>query len=240
MTHDSIDYSEVLPDFPRTRHLPWKPNATRDDLIASEKDCQILFDSPSVHVTEKVDGANIGIALIDGEPLIRNRNHILQKSHAARTAAKAQFNPIWNWFYENIKLFEQLNKYGPYSVYGEWLLARHSIVYDRLTSYFAAFDLWDQETHNWIDPQVSDRILQDSGFPRVPGIHVGPITSFAQLESMMTSKSEFSNTSIKEGIYIKLGDGTNLTHRFKMVRQNFISGEHWNKNKIVKNTMRKA
>lgn len=230
-----IDYSVVLPDFPRTKHLPWKPNAQRDDLIATEAEAAVLFRGNPVHVTEKVDGANIGITVINGEPLIRNRNHVLRKSHAARTAAKAQFNPVWNWFYENVGLFEALAGHGQLSVYGEWLLAVHTIKYDSLPDFFAAFDLWDQETRTWLDPFKAERILHECGFPTVPFL-VDRVDDPKQLESMMDHRlSKFASYALREGIYLKLGNGERLTHRFKMVRTGFIAGEHWSKQEITKN-----
>jgi len=43
----------ILPDYPRVQHLPYKPNAARDDLIA--KDCNVLFELGNVVVEEKID-----------------------------------------------------------------------------------------------------------------------------------------------------------------------------------------
>lgn len=228
-----IVYDDYLPDFPRTRHLPWQPNASRDDLVASEADCTVVFTA-NVQVTEKVDGANVGLALVDGEPLIRNRNHILNKSHAARTAAKAQFNPLWNWFYENREAFERLG--SSFSVYGEWLMAVHSVHYTRLPSHFLAFDVFDQETKRFVDPHKARRQLTEAGFPCVPVLHSGPVANVKQLTDMIACKSLFSD-EIREGVYLKIGDGTNMTHRFKMVRTGFIAGEHWSQKKITKNVV---
>jgi hypothetical protein len=53
----------------------------------------------------------------------------------------------------------------------------------------------------------------------------------------MMVPSLFSTTDVREGIYVKLGDGTRLTHRFKRVRKNFIAGEHWMRRSITKNRM---
>jgi len=68
--------SRILPQYPRTIHLPWKPNAQRSDLVAKEKDCAFLFTNPNIYVEEKVDGANVGMAWVDGQPVVRNRNHL--------------------------------------------------------------------------------------------------------------------------------------------------------------------
>ena len=86
----------LLPEFPRTLHLPYKPNTQHGDLVAHDAD--ILFgDEGNVWVEEKIDGASAGIAFIDGHPVIRNRSHILNKGFLKDTPAKKQFRPIWNW-----------------------------------------------------------------------------------------------------------------------------------------------
>ena len=231
MNHDERD---ILPDYPRTRHLPWNPNATRDDLVASEEDCRIIFESDRVQVTEKVDGANCGMA---PGPIIRNRNHILRKGYTARTAAKKQFAPIWNWYYENISLFEELARLAPNtSVFGEWLLACHSVEYDRLPDYFIAYDLYDYASKRFVDPFEARSVLVAAGFAVVPELHVGKVRRPEQLQAYLDEPSPYSSTERREGVYLKVGDGRWVTHRFKMVRSDFIAGSHFStRADIVKN-----
>jgi len=226
----------ILPEYPRTCHLPWNPNATRDDLIVSEEECQIIFESDRVQVTEKVDGANAGMAK---GPIIRNRNHILRKGYTARTAAKKQFAPVWNWYYENLHLFDELEKLSPNtSVFGEWLLACHSVEYDLLPSWFMAYDLYDYESRQFVDPFEARDILIAAGFAVVPELHRGKVKDHKQLEAMIQQPSQFSSTDLREGIYVKVGDGRWVTHRFKMVRQGFIAGSHFStRPDVVKNKL---
>lgn len=233
---DSSDLDEALkivPEFPRTVHLPWRANATRDDLIASEEECRIIFESPNVQVTEKVDGANVGMAL---GPVIRNRNHVLRKGYNARTPAKMQFSSIWNWYYEHEKCFEKLEGLiGRASVYGEWLYARHSVEYDKLPDFFLAFDVYSVEAKQFLDPAHAQALLIMSRFPVVPELYRGTVRDFSQLEKLAYAPSELSSKARREGVYIKVGDGNFVTHRFKMVREGFIQGEHWNKRAVTKN-----
>lgn len=233
----NIDEWKILPDYPRTKHLPWKPNATRDDLIATEEECRIIFESERVQVTEKVDGANSGMAK---GPIIRNRNHILKKGYTARTAAKKQFSPIWNWYYEHSQLFDQLEEVAPFtSVFGEWLLAIHSVSYDLLPSYFIAYDLYDWKVNQFIDPFEAREILTLVGFDVVPELLTGKINSYKQLEDLVNCPTSLSSTDMREGIYVKVGDGKWITHRFKMVRKDFIAGSHFStRSDVVKNKLR--
>jgi atypical dual specificity phosphatase len=232
----------LLPDYPRTRHLFWKPNATRDDLIAAEEECRIIFTSPYLDITEKVDAANLGMHSLPEAPLIRNRNHFLTKTHQGRTPAKTQFNQVWNWYYENKHCFETLNEqYGhPVSVYGEWMVALHSVPYDKLPSYFVTYDIFDPEEQKFVDPARAHELLHQSGFTTAPQLLVNTNpTSYSQLESLAYGVSEFTTKAPREGIYIKVSDGKWVTHRFKMVRNGFIQGEHWNKQELRKNSLRK-
>lgn len=131
----------VLPAFPRTPHLPYKPNAGDGDIVATSAELLAIEDLLWT-VEEKIDGASVGMALWEDEPLIRNRDHILRKGYVKETAAKKQFASIWGWFYNHKKAFEHINKLGPYSVYGEWCVAQHGIAYTKLPDWFIAYDLY--------------------------------------------------------------------------------------------------
>lgn len=167
------DLRRILPDYPRTRHLPWKPNAQRDDLVADPAECRIIFESKWVDVTEKIDGANVGMALVDGHPVIRNRNHILNKAFTQRrTAAKMQFASIFNWAYQNL---EKLQVLAGYSIYGEWMYALHGLPYTHLPSYFITYDLYDYEQQQFIEPAIARDMLVKAGFEVVPLLYHGTI-----------------------------------------------------------------
>lgn len=245
MNSDNLDLflmETLMPKFPRTKHLPLNPNATSDDKIASEEECDILFKSDNVFYEDKLDGANTAIYFDSyGNPIIRNRNHILNKGYGKKeTPAKLQYRPIWNWAYEHLDNFKRLREkldFEP-AVYGEWLYARHTINYDLLPSYFIAFDIYDGK--NFLDSRTARQYLQNSGFDLPPLLREGKIKSFNELEALMERKSSFSSSDTIEGLYIKAFDGEKVTHRFKMVRQGFIQGEHWNKSALNRNLLRKG
>jgi len=228
----------VLPEFPRTRHLPFEPCASSDDRIATLEECEnIIHGGLNITIEEKIDGANLAITIIDGEPVIRNRNNILSKNYSSgKTPAKMQFSPVWTWFYNNKEKFETLQRILGFQpcVYGEWLYARHTVVYDSLPSWFVAFDVYDYEKKNYISPKRYRPALIEAGFDIVPEMKWDKITE-KTLKAMRDTNTEFSKNERKEGIYIKACDGEFVVNRFKMVRPNFIQGEHWNKKQLVKN-----
>lgn len=226
---------DIIPEFPRTMHLPWKVNSSKADLVASEKDCEILFNSRHIRVDEKIDGANCGMVLYDGHPIIRNKDHILRKGYYKNTPAKQQFKSVWNWFYEHKENFEKLNTIGKFSVYGDWMYAQHGLEYDLLPSLFMCYDLFDYEKEKWLDSHLAKKILNDCNFSTVTEIHVGVIENWEQLEKFANSPSQFTTKGNREGIYVKTIDGKWISKRFKMVREGFVQGGLWSKKEIKKN-----
>jgi len=240
-----LEYKKlVLPDFPKTAHLPIEPNADRTDKVASEEELQALFsaDIQNITIEEKVDSANCGMTLLDGEPVIRNRNKILSKNYEGRkTPAKMQFSAIWTWFYENKDKFEDLKKILGFMpcVYGEWMYAQHTVQYENLPSWFIPFDVFDYERREYISPLIYRPALEKVGFTIVPKVDLNKVSRKTLIESR-DMNSIFSPNHRREGIYIKLCDGDKILSRYKMVRNGFIQGEHWNKTGLIKNKVEKV
>lgn len=228
----------MLPAFPRTPHLPHLPNATSDDVIASSDEAAVVFTQP-INIEEKIDGASVGMTTKDGQPIIRNRDHILRKGYEKDTAAKKQFASIWNWFYDHRESFEFLAARGPYSVYGEWCLAQHGIFYDRLPDWFIAYDLYDYEHGHFVEPEKTEDLLGQAGFVTAPLIHRGEFDGdYNDLVGYAQDFSDWSSSQ-REGIYVKVFDAKIVTHRFKLVRPEFVRGALWNPKKLTKNKLAK-
>jgi hypothetical protein len=113
---------DVLPEFPRTVILPHKPNGTADDIITTNAEAKVVFQSHYVHIEEKIDGASVGMGILDGHPVVRSRRNILRKG-----STKGQFASLWNWWYDHRERFDELADMGPFSIYGEWMWAEHSV-----------------------------------------------------------------------------------------------------------------
>ena len=149
-----------------------------------------------------------------------------------------QFASIWNWYYEHQDAFNLLTeRVGPVSVYGEWLWARHTIEYDELPAFFVPFDIFEHHK-DFLATDIVRAALLDCGFSFTPLLYEGKAESYEQIEAWTLEKSHFSSTAIREGVYVKVTDGRYVTHRFKMVRNGFIPGEHWSKKQITKNKLK--
>lgn len=234
-----MDKNRVLPEYPRTRHLPWKPNTVRGDLVATEDEAKVLFNNRLTTVQEKVDGANCGMALYEGEPIIRSKDHILRKGYRKETPAKMQFASVWNWFYDHKDGFEALNNMlGPVAVYGEWMIQSHGMVYDWLPDWFIAHDIYDFEGRQFLDPLLAQAYFEQAGFHSVPILKVGDVESYEELEELANGRTDFAVNDKREGIYVRVSDGARVLHRFKMVREGFVQGglfsEEMKRNKLAK------
>ncbi|MDX3639374.1 RNA ligase family protein [Streptomyces sp. MB09-02B] len=109
--------------YPRTRHLPWSPGATVDDLRVTDLSG---LRGREVVVTEKLDGENTTL-YADGV----HARSLDSAHHPSRTWVKA--------------LQARIGPAIPHGwrVCGENVFARHSIAYDDLDSWFYGFSVWD-------------------------------------------------------------------------------------------------
>lgn len=251
----------VLPDFPRTRHLPHDPCAARDDLVMSMEDVQEASKSCDILlVDEKLDGSNCGIACIDNEVYVRNRNHILRKGYTGRgTPAKDQFAPIWQFAHELKKdilaLQEELNL-PSCAFYGEWLWAKHTLGYDRLNKrYLYIFDVWIPTERMFLDPRIwkdkmtnlQQRNLRFTGIaPTVaelpPSALVNGVAANHRFgPSVLRSEDASGPENMRgqrEGVYVKGIKGDRVVFRAKAVRREFVDSmdDHWNKKPLRRNS----
>lgn len=239
MEFDFKKLGKLLPAYPKTPHLSYRPNmAPGDTMMTADEDTHFLFQSESLIIEEKIDGANCAM-MWDGENVIlRNRDHILQKGYLKDTPAKIQFRPLWGWFYAHQEAFEYVNKVcgHPVGVAGEWCLALHGIVYDKLPSFFIAFDIYDPEKNGFLT--ASRKILTDAGFTCPPLIHKGPIRDFEQLDEFCNAPSAWGPDG-REGIYIKDFDGQTVSRRCKMIRSGYVQGCKWSTEVLTKQKLAK-
>ncbi|GAB2973891.1 hypothetical protein GCM10023080_042720 [Streptomyces pseudoechinosporeus] len=111
--------------YPRTRHLPWSPGATADDLRVTDLSG---LRGREVVVTEKLDGENTTL-YADG----LHARSLDSAHHPSRAWVKALQGRIGPAIPEG------------WRVCGENMYARHSIAYEDLDSWFYGFSVWDAD-----------------------------------------------------------------------------------------------
>ena len=241
--------------YPRTAHLfdSGGTATTSDDLVLPDLNVVVntfCDGTTTVTIEEKVDGANLGIS-VDPQTrkiMVQNRSHYV----SGNGGNHAQFNRLHEWTALHQKaLYELLGK-GNAILYGEWLVAKHSIPYNRLPGHFIAFDIYDRTMGKFYSRQRFHEALEGTGIPVVPVIYNGVFArteakNFRQrLIQMLDTRSAFrDDDGPVEGIVLRVDsdptiDGDNISwlqSRFKVVRPDFVrgcQGGHWTRRKMEK------
>ena len=234
--------------FPRTAHLLNLGAATEDDIVqptSSAFSASIFTPESQIVITEKIDGANLGVSLdSSGRILIQNRAHwVNSKTHF-------QFKKLDIWVEKHREVLTQIlgvDSSFPerYILFGEWMVCVHSIKYTRLPSRFLAFDLYDRSRKVFVSRDVLEARLERTGISIVPTIMrikgqpqegAGPVMpSDEELQGMVQQPSRFYDGGV-EGVYVKIEKGGVVVGRGKVVRADFIVGnEHWTRGSLELN-----
>ena len=200
--------------YPRTRHLPWSPGATRDDLIAEAVDA---FVGQRVIVTEKMDGENT----------------TLYHDHVHARSVDSRHHPSRDW----VKgLHGRIAYQIPqgWRLCGENLYARHSIAYAALPSYFMLFSVWDENNRclDWDNTLEWAELLE---LEPVPTLYDGPFDA----EWFRAFEQDLDTC---EGYVVRLASsfaradfGSSVA---KWVRSNHVQTDtHWMQQAVVPNEL---
>lgn len=218
--------------FPRTKHIFNIGGATVDDRMLSSEDYEMFMNDQNVFITEKVDGAQLGIS-IDDQFKIRVQN----RSHYVNSKSHSQFEKLDKWIMDHSQsLYEVLDQ--DTILFGEWLYAKHSIEYSDLPDYFLAFDLYHKKKKLFYNKHILVEKLKNTNLHFVREMYQGKIKDKNQLLKMIELKSQYTEGRV-EGIYLKIFEGDYVKSRCKLVRNDFICGnEHWTKGGIQINKVK--
>ena len=227
--------------FPRTRHLLNLGTATRDDLVMSPDEARAFLLAPGpepvrICLQEKLDGANLGFSIDPDTLRLRAQN----RSHYVSAASQTQFRALDAWMNDHQDdLWTVLTRDGQWRpgravLYGEWLAARHSIHYTRLSDVFIAFDLYDVEARRFCVARELREALKDTSITMIDTreLECGRVTT-RELEHLVTTQRSAFYDGPLEGVYVRRETGYSVEGRAKVVRPGFISGDgstkHWGK-----------
>ena len=200
--------------YPRTRHLPWSPGSTSDDLFA---DSLLPFHGQRVIVTEKMDGENTSLYR-DG----LHARSIDGRHHPSRDWVKSMHGQMAHLIPEG------------WRVCGENVYAFHSIRYSELPSYFLMFSIWDDKGQclSWDETVEWSKLL---GLDHVPVLYDG-LFHEAKLRAMAP------DTTVTEGYVVRLASGFSFDDFqnavAKWVRTDHVqSEEHWMHKTVIPNSL---
>lgn len=203
--------------YPRTRHLPWSPGASHDDLIADEVEA---FVGQRVIVTEKMDGENTS--------LYRDHSHarsLDSRHHPSRNWVKGLHGSIAHEIPEG------------WRVCGENLYARHSVAYEALPSYFMLFSVWDADNRclDWDSTLEWAELL---GLETVPVLYDGVFDAqwLRELELDLERCEGYVVRLASSFRYAQFGASV-----AKWVRPNHVqTDQHWMHQAIIPNGIERA
>ena len=248
--------------YPRTRHIQGSRIQPGDGDLNNVPFGEIQHKY--VVVEEKVDGANAAISFsIDGKLLLQSRGHYLTGG-----ARERHFNLFKQWANTHVTaLWEVLG--SRYILFGEWMYAKHTVFYDALPHYFLEYDVWDLEKLVFLSTRERRNLLNGLHLVSVPVLFAGELESYQQLLNFLgksnyqTSKhlerfqeicvaqgldverslKQTDQSSLMEGLYIKVESDDLVEARYKYVRSSFLttiqnSDGHWLNRPIIPNILR--
>ena len=202
--------------YPRTPHLPWSEKSDRDDKVLAGVD---HFVGQEVVVTEKLDGENTSMYSFHYHARSLN-----SRNHPSRNLLKQFHGSIRHNIPDGWRLC------------GENVYAKHSIFYDRLTSFFYLIGIYNgtngclswEETLEWA-------ALFD--IPTVPVLYRGTWDEPA-IQSLWPRPSCFGDTC--EGYVVRTCEGFTYEdfplHVAKFVRPHHVqTSVHWMEEAVVPN-----
>jgi hypothetical protein len=228
--------------YPRTPHL-FGSKGTEDDKHLGEKESKAFIADQSLIVEEKIDGTNVGIHFSDsGAMVLQCRGHLITEG------MHPQYDLFKQWAaVKRYVLAHHLE--NRFILFGEWVYARHSIHYRKLTHYFFEFDIFDKEDAVFLDLEQRMALLEGTGIQTVPVLHKGKV-SRDDLEGLIGPSqfdSHFENPltrrpdNLMEGLYFRTEAGGSVTGRAKWVRPEFVErvkqSDHWQYQEMVPNLL---
>lgn len=226
--------------YPRTRHIEGSRHQLGDT-----PDDQKLAALRGIALTaeEKVDGANSGISFDPaGKLYLQSRGHFLTGGPRER-----HFSLMKTWAQTHAPRFFEVLK-ARFTLYGEWLYAKHTVFYDALPAYFMEFDVLDRQDGTFLSTEARRELLFGLPIVPVPVLHSGEIRSRAELNAllrptlyrtphwkgalheaaarsgsrldMVAAQSDMSE--LAEGLYLKREEKGLCLDRFKFVRGDFL------------------
>jgi hypothetical protein len=237
----SLHNREIL-KYPRTQHLEGSKLQKGDEDLS-----QVSFASlkgKTIVVEEKFDGANTGLSFTeDYDLLLQSRGHYLVGG-----AGEAEFNQlkVWSRAHEDMLLNMLEDRY---IMYGEFMVSKHTVFYDRLPHIFLEFDIYDKASERFLSTPERRKLIGNKPIISVPVVYQGiaPTSSevLQKLVKPSLSKSpwwkenfvkrvkeanydldrawkETDQTNLSEGLYIKVEDETGVVQRLKWVRPGFL------------------
>jgi hypothetical protein len=227
--------------YPRTPHL-FGSKGTDDDKHLGEAESSRFIANDSLIVEEKIDGTNVGIHFSDGNLVLQCRGHLITEG------MHPQYDLFKQW--ATVKRYTLEERLGTrFIMFGEWVYARHSVLYRQLTHYFFEFDIYDKDAESFLDLEQRLSLLDGAGIETVPVFHVGALKRTelegligpSRFDSLFENPVTKQTDNLMEGLYLRTEADGVVTGRAKFVRSEFVEkvkqSTHWQRQAMVPNQL---
>lgn len=216
----------MSPKYPRTPHLPWSPGGTSDDRRIESVEAFLCAD---IVLTEKMDGSNVCLET----DACYARTHASQPQHVSFDAFKALHATVKSRISEGTQVF------------GEWLYAKHSIVYGALPSYLMVFGVRDLKTAQWASWEEVELWAEELGVATTPVLAKESwLNREWKIERLVDTHSRMPSRcgGVREGVVLRVAksfaDSAFDTSVAKWVRMDHVQTEtHWKNQSIIRNLL---
>lgn len=228
--------------YPRTPHL-FGSKGTDDDKHLGEVESKRFITDESLIVEEKIDGTNVGIHFSEsGELILQCRGHLITEG------MHAQYDLFKQWAVVKRHALEERLE-NRFIMFGEWVYARHSIHYRKLSHYFFEFDIYDKSKEKFLDLECRLSLLEGTGIQTVPVVHTGAVNvddldqliGPSQFDSLFENPISNRTDNLMEGLYLRTEADGAVSGRAKFVRPEFVEkikqSTHWQHQAMVPNLL---
>jgi hypothetical protein len=232
----------TLHKYPRTHHLEGSRLQPGDE--DSQSVPFVSLAGRHLVIEEKLDGANAGISFdAAGKLWLQSRGHFLTGG-----SREKHFDLFKRWAWTHAgALHAALGQ--RFVLYGEWLYAKHTVFYDRLSHYFLEFDVLDTETGTFLGTEGRRGLRNGLPVASVPVLRTGPCRDLAEVTSLIGPSlyksptwreslgaaarargldveqiwKETDPSDLMEGLYVKVEEGGRVVERYKFIRASFLT-----------------
>lgn len=171
-----------------------------------------------VVVQEKLDGSNVGVAMIDGEivPLVR-------AGYLASSSPYEMHHQFDSWVSANKNRFKSILNDGE-RVCGEWLTHAHGTKYKLPHEPFVAFDIIDSNNRRMTFDEITDRVKSRFVMPSV--VHCGGALSVENAMSRLGKFGQHGALEPIEGAVWRIERDNNIQFLCKFVAHDKQDGKY--------------
>lgn len=224
--------------------LPRTPHIEGSRLKAGQVDPEAIeflrLAGQFLVVEEKVDGTGVSIFFEKNELQIYHRG--------TKVGRSGEFTLLYDWTVRHLDELYYLLE-DRYVLFGEWMLHKHTIFYDRLPHYFLESDIYDTKMAIWLSTDARRALLMDHNYIKsVPVLATLKPNKLSQLTNLITTPfyqssnwrhslwnqcelvgqpldqvyADTDQSDMAEGLYIKHEEERQLIGRYKYIRYSFL------------------